>query len=175
MKAIQFDRMHLQTNEASAASAASAVPAAPAPPVGGNFQEQCDICGTVVTSMNESMLMKKYETHVAKFHPELGDGAGSTRSEFAGFANWIEISDDGSRTSVPPVEVDDTDKRSFTCRYGCQTSSGMERRFMNKKTFLEHIVLEHPRVRIVLETPPNEEKRTDGTRHIMTTLNEHGK
>jgi hypothetical protein len=72
-----------------------------------------------------------------------------------------------------------TDKRPFTCRYGCQTSSGIERGFMNKKmnkkTFLEHIVLEHPRVRIVLETPPNEERRTEGTRHIMTALNEHGK
>jgi hypothetical protein len=45
---------------------------------------------------------------------------------------------------------------------------------MNKKIFLEHIVLEHPRVCIVLETPPNEERRTEDTRNIMTFQNEHG-
>jgi hypothetical protein len=112
--------------------------------------------------MNESMLMKKYDTHIVQFHPELSEESGSTKSEFAGFANWIEISNDGSRTIVPPVEVDDIDKRSFTCRYGCQTSSGMERHFMNKKTVLEHIVLEHPRVRIVIETPPQRGEENRG-------------
>jgi hypothetical protein len=58
IRALKFDKMHLGAFASSVSTAPA--PTAPAPLVAGNFQEQCDICGAIVSSMNESMLMKKY-------------------------------------------------------------------------------------------------------------------
>lgn len=81
------------------------------------------------------------------------------------FETWTNV---GGATSIPPREVDETDNKCYACRLGCETSVGLPRTFRSKKTYMAHILEDHAdQVRITIETPPNAETGTNGTRHII--------
>jgi hypothetical protein len=82
---------------------------------------------------------------------------------------------DGLDTIIPTTEVNESSQTAFMCKYGCKTPTGLPKRFLSKKTFIEHIIVSHPRVRLVLETPPNAELGTQGTRHVLRDMDPDGK
>jgi hypothetical protein len=70
---------------------------------------------------------------------------------------------------------------NYECRWGCKTPTGLKKTFKSKKTFMEHIMEAHPKIRIAIETPPDPAQQSavghqhPGTRHIIQEIDPNGK
>jgi hypothetical protein len=145
------------------------------------FEADCE-CGFVARSNTEFGFNKSWDAHQLKC-PSLNSQASSqgvgyqsesTSQSGPNFSNYTEI--EGFITTIPPDEVDLTSHHSFVCKYGCKTkTNGNQRRFLSKYSFLEHIAREHPRVRIVLESPPSMDGQHEGTRTVIHDMDPLGR
>jgi hypothetical protein len=71
-------------------------------------------------------------------------------------SDWLPVGDSPeSRTTIPPVEIDQSGDQGFSCQWGCVTkTTKIAQSFRGKSTFMAHIASEHPELRICIETPP---------------------
>lgn len=141
------------------------------------YEADCD-CGYNCVAMTSAAFKKNWQSHqlicpLLNAPPAQAKGSKvKPPPPEPNFDNYIEI--EGFETTIPPNEVDATNQRSYVCKYGCTGQSGMKKYFLSKYTFLEHIARVHPRVRIVLESPPDLHGHAEGTRTILNHMDPSG-
>lgn len=133
------------------------------------FECDCE-CGYHCAAKTEFAFNKIWDAHQLKCPSNINQ---KQQNNGPNFSNYIEI--DGFSTSIPPTEVDLSEQRTFVCKYGCLTPTGVKKRFLTKHTFLDHIIKDHPKVRIVLESPPSMDGEHEGTRSILCDMDPEGK
>ena len=133
------------------------------------FEAECE-CGFVCRGKTEFGFNRSWDAHQFKC-PRLpthrrGGAFQDEEEEDVQFDNYIEL--DGFSTKIPPNEIDISMQRAWVCKYGCVTPTGLPKRFASKARFLEHIVEHHPKIRIVLESPPDRNGNGNRTIAIST-------
>lgn len=168
-----------QSSASQASQASHASPHAPPPHGAYLYEAECE-CGFIARSNTEFGFNKSWDAHQLKC-PSINSQAGSQvgydmparKPKGPNFENYHDV--EGFASKLPPTEVDISELRRYFCKYGCETKNGARRSFLSKYTFLEHIAREHPRVRIVLESPPDVDGNNEGTRSIVNEMDPYAR